>query len=73
MQLSWLKSQRSRKELRASPKLHALSRPSPFDIPEVLVQVFAYLDENTLRKSAILVCRLWLKMNMDRFHHRHFV
>ncbi|KAG0322979.1 hypothetical protein BGZ97_001891 [Linnemannia gamsii] len=49
MQLSWLKSQRSRKELRASPKLHALSRPSPFDIPEVLVQVFAYLDENTLR------------------------
>ncbi|KAG0297212.1 hypothetical protein BGZ96_007270 [Linnemannia gamsii] len=71
MQLTFLKSQRSRKKLPASLKLHTLCRPSPFDIPEVLVQVFSHLDENTLRKSAILVCRLWLQMNLDRLHHRH--
>lgn len=71
MQLTFLKSQHSRKKLRASLKPHTLCRPSPFDIPEVLVQVFAHLDEITLRKSVILVCRLWLKMNLDRLHHRH--
>ncbi|OAQ34609.1 hypothetical protein K457DRAFT_901203 [Linnemannia elongata AG-77] len=70
MQLTFLKSQRSRKKQRASLKLQALRRPSPFDIPEVLAQVFSYLDENTLRMSVIPVCRLWLQMNCDRLYNR---
>ncbi|KAG0279459.1 hypothetical protein BGZ95_001162 [Linnemannia exigua] len=70
MQLSFLKSQRSRKKQRSSLKLHLARPPILFDIPEILIRVFAHLDESTLRKSAILVCRLWLQMNWDRVYHR---
>ncbi|KAG0377793.1 hypothetical protein BGX24_005436, partial [Mortierella sp. AD032] len=70
MQLSFLKSQRSRKKQRASLKIQVARPPSPLDLPEVLVQVFAYLDESTLRKSVILVSRLWLQMNWDRVYNR---
>ncbi|KAF9899064.1 hypothetical protein EC991_009683 [Linnemannia zychae] len=37
-----------------------------FQIPELLCQIFAFLDNTTLRKTIILVCRQWYWMNKDR-------
>ncbi|KAF9126521.1 hypothetical protein BGW39_006568 [Mortierella sp. 14UC] len=37
--------------------------PCPLTIPEILERIFSYVDEHTLRNSAILVCRLWLQMS----------
>ncbi|KAG0216134.1 hypothetical protein BGX33_000471 [Mortierella sp. NVP41] len=39
---------------------------SPLDLPEVLDLIFSYLDEYTLRHTALLVCRQWLQMNQER-------
>ncbi|KAF9929597.1 hypothetical protein FBU30_001438 [Linnemannia zychae] len=37
--------------------------PSPFTIPEILERIFSYVDEFTMRRTVIFVCRLWFQMN----------
>ncbi|KAG9073165.1 hypothetical protein KI688_000952 [Linnemannia hyalina] len=37
--------------------------PSPLAIPEILERIFSYVDDFTLRRTVVLVCRLWLQMN----------
>ncbi|KAK3819401.1 MAG: hypothetical protein JOS17DRAFT_756352 [Linnemannia elongata] len=39
---------------------------SPLDIPEILEQIFPYLDEYTIRRSVIFVCRQWRLLNQNR-------
>ncbi|KAF9144422.1 hypothetical protein BGX30_012880 [Mortierella sp. GBA39] len=42
---------------------------SPFrilDIPELLDHIFAHIDDTTIRRTVIRVCRQWLSMNRDR-------
>lgn len=38
-------------------------RPHLFDIVEILEHIFSYLDEFTLKHTAILVCRKWFLIN----------
>ncbi|KAG0292001.1 hypothetical protein BGZ96_004626 [Linnemannia gamsii] len=42
-------------------------KPSPIDIPEILEHIFSHLDEYTLRKRVVFVCRLWYLLNRGRF------
>lgn len=35
-------------------------------IPELLDHIFAHIDNTTIRRTVIRVCRLWLSMNRDR-------
>ncbi|KAF9929598.1 hypothetical protein FBU30_001439 [Linnemannia zychae] len=70
MQLIFLRSQRSRKNHRASLQVDTFRTPSLFDNKEILTKVFAYLDKNTLRKSVVLVCRLWFQINRDHVYRR---
>ncbi|KAF9144761.1 hypothetical protein BGX30_011524 [Mortierella sp. GBA39] len=51
------------------PAIHHPSRerPSPIDIPEILERVFYFTDDFTLRRTAVLVCRQWFDMNINRF------
>ncbi|KAG0201562.1 hypothetical protein BGX33_010251 [Mortierella sp. NVP41] len=70
MQLLFFKSQLSRKKQLPHQKPHALRTPFPLNAPDVLAHVFSYLDENTLRKIAILVCRRWFELNLDRVYQR---
>ncbi|KAF9156475.1 hypothetical protein BG015_004956 [Linnemannia schmuckeri] len=37
--------------------------PSPLTIPEILERIFSYVDDFTLRRTVVLVCRLWHQMN----------
>ncbi|KAF9278929.1 hypothetical protein BGZ88_000275 [Linnemannia elongata] len=39
--------------------------PSPLDIPEILEQIFAYLDDSTLRRSVSPVCRQWFFLSQN--------
>lgn len=39
---------------------------SPLDIPEVLEQIFSYLDDYTIRRSVVFVCRQWRLLNQNR-------
>ncbi|KAK5828951.1 hypothetical protein F5H01DRAFT_12061 [Linnemannia elongata] len=50
------------------PAIHHPSRkrPSLIDIPEILERIFYFTDDFTLRRTAILVCRHWLHMNINR-------
>ncbi|KAK3806227.1 MAG: hypothetical protein JOS17DRAFT_767682, partial [Linnemannia elongata] len=40
--------------------------PSPLDIPEILEQIFSYLDDSALRRSVAPVCRQWLLLSQNR-------
>ncbi|KAF9927768.1 hypothetical protein FBU30_002885 [Linnemannia zychae] len=42
------------------------STPSPLQIPEILDHIFSYVDNHSLCKSIILVCRQWFWMNRHR-------
>lgn len=44
-----------------------------FDIPEILAEVFSYLDEQALRRSVVLVCRDWFLMSLPRLSIREVV
>ncbi|GJJ74821.1 hypothetical protein EMPS_07179 [Entomortierella parvispora] len=35
------------------------SPPSPVDIPEIVMNIFSFLDQHTLLNSAVYVCTLW--------------
>ncbi|OAQ36765.1 hypothetical protein K457DRAFT_26988 [Linnemannia elongata AG-77] len=50
------------------PAIHHPSRkrPSLIDIPEILERIFYFTDDFTLRRTAVLVCRHWLHMNINR-------
>ncbi|KAF9282398.1 hypothetical protein BGZ88_011064 [Linnemannia elongata] len=39
---------------------------SPLDIPEILELIFSYLDNYTIRRSVVRVCRQWSLMNQHR-------
>ncbi|KAG0293780.1 hypothetical protein BGZ96_002298 [Linnemannia gamsii] len=39
---------------------------SPLDIPEILYHIFAFIDQFTLSKIVVLVCRQWFLMNRNR-------
>ncbi|KAF9548677.1 hypothetical protein EC957_005916 [Mortierella hygrophila] len=39
---------------------------SPLDIPEILEQIFSYLDNSTLRRSIAPVCRQWFLLSQNR-------
>lgn len=39
---------------------------SPLGINEILELIFSYLDDNTIRRSAVLVCRQWRLLNQGR-------
>lgn len=39
---------------------------SPLDIPEILYHIFAFIDQFTLSKIVVLVCRQWFLMNRHR-------
>ncbi|KAK3811588.1 MAG: hypothetical protein JOS17DRAFT_763035 [Linnemannia elongata] len=40
--------------------------PSPLSIPEILERIFSYVDDFTIHRTVVLVCRLWLQMNQHR-------
>ncbi|KAF9909557.1 hypothetical protein EC991_008382 [Linnemannia zychae] len=67
MRLPFLKKKQSsqkKQPIIPQPQLVQLPiAPSPLVIPEILERIFSYVDEYTLRKSVILVCRLWHQMN----------
>ncbi|KAF9152235.1 hypothetical protein BG015_005575 [Linnemannia schmuckeri] len=44
-----------------------------FDIPEILAEVFSYLDEPALRRSVVLVCRVWCLISLPRLSVREVV
>lgn len=44
-----------------------------FDIPEILTEIFSYLDETALRRSVILVCRDWYLTSLPRLSVREVV
>lgn len=43
------------------------TKPSPIDIPEILERIFYFTDDFTLRRTAVLVCRQWCYINVNRF------
>ncbi|KAF9122819.1 hypothetical protein BGW39_009481 [Mortierella sp. 14UC] len=40
--------------------------PSIFNIPEVLEIIFSYLDDTTIRRTCLLVCRQWHQLTQSR-------
>ncbi|KAG0303690.1 hypothetical protein BGZ97_001788 [Linnemannia gamsii] len=44
-----------------------------FDIPEIMAEIFSYLDEQALRQSVVLVCRDWFLMSLPRLSSREVV
>ncbi|KAK3845689.1 MAG: hypothetical protein J3R72DRAFT_520859 [Linnemannia gamsii] len=45
---------------------HPRATISPLDIPEVLERIFSFLDDYSIRCSAVFVCRLWRLLNQNR-------
>ncbi|KAF9122818.1 hypothetical protein BGW39_009480 [Mortierella sp. 14UC] len=50
----------------ATATTRPLATPSPFNLPEVLQLIFSYLNDATIRRTAILVCQQWLHLNQGR-------
>ncbi|KAG0297221.1 hypothetical protein BGZ96_007279 [Linnemannia gamsii] len=46
------------------PSFPSKQPPSPLDIPEILEIIFSFVDEYTLFKTVVLVCREWCIMNL---------
>ncbi|KAF9142849.1 hypothetical protein BGX30_002039 [Mortierella sp. GBA39] len=67
MRFSFLKKKHpSSKKLPITPPPELIQlpiAPSPLAIPEILERIFSYVDDFTLRRTVVLVCRLWLQMN----------
>lgn len=70
MRFSFLKKKNhSSKNLPITPPPEIIQlpiAPSPLTIPEILERIFSYVDDFTLRRTVVLVCRLWLQMNQHR-------
>ncbi|KAF9906068.1 hypothetical protein EC991_001076 [Linnemannia zychae] len=49
---------------------HLSTTPSLLNLPEVLQLIFSYLDDSTIRRTVILVCRQWLNLNQGRILRR---
>ncbi|KAK3819338.1 MAG: hypothetical protein JOS17DRAFT_756226 [Linnemannia elongata] len=68
--MNLLKNTFSRKSKPPSPAIHPPSRKSSITsrpYPRSLERIFFFTDDFTLRWIAVLVCRQWFHMNMNRF------
>ncbi|GJJ70923.1 hypothetical protein EMPS_03273 [Entomortierella parvispora] len=52
-----------------SAALATPSRPSPLEMNEILLSIFLFLDQNTLKKTVFYVCRRWRSVANLFFPH----
>lgn len=52
--------------LQRSPSSTTHTAISPLDIPEILALIFSFLDDYSISKAVVFVCRRWYRLNHQR-------
>ncbi|KAF9292655.1 hypothetical protein BGZ88_006278 [Linnemannia elongata] len=69
----WNNNNSSNSSNRKSPRTTVAITTTVLDIPEILAEIFSYLDETALRRSVVLVCRDWYLTSLPRLSVREVV
>lgn len=69
----WNNNNSSNSSSRKGPRTTVTITTTIFGIPEILAEIFSYLDETAIRRSVVLVCRDWYLTSLPRLSVREVV